>query len=251
MKAVVIILILLSVNITFSQSPDTLYPVKVYTQDGYKYGYINRDGYLIIKPQFAFAKDFSEGLAFVKNEINSNKWLCINTSSAVQFEITAEYVFEYKNNIARIIRNDSSFYINKYASYGIYLPYPFPKIQRDKQIPFLFYEGNKVGYILENDSIVIPPIFERAGEFADRIAPVFLKFKESDLPDSNCYNAFIDIFGNILIKAELKYDDHGYLESGYFYSPEKWVNGVCRYYTSNDPATMEVKYIRSDGKIIW
>lgn len=209
------------------------------------------DGNFGINPQFAFAKDFSQGLAFVKDEINSNKWMCINTSGAVQFEIAAEYVFGYKNDIARIIRNDSTFYINKYASNGIYLPYSFPKIQRDKQIPFLFPEGGKFGYKLENDSVVIPPIFERAGEFANRIAPVFFKFKESDLPDSNCYNAFIDIFGNVLIKVELKYDDKGHLESGFFYSPEKWVNSVCRYYSTNDPKTREVKYIRSDGKVIW
>lgn len=233
------------------QSPDTLYPVKVFTENGYKFGYINNEGYISIKPQYAFAKNFSEGLAFVKNNINSNKWLCINTAEQVQFEITADFVFEYQNNIARILRNDSTFFIDRSAGYGFKLPYPRQDVHVDKHIPILFAENGKYGYKLVDGSIVIPAKFERAGEFADRIAPVFLKFIESDLPDSNCYNAFIDIFGNFIIKAELKYDDKGFLESGYFYSPERWLNGVCRYYTSNDPLTRVEKYIRSDGKVIW
>lgn len=234
----------------FAQSPDTLYPVKVYTADGYKYGYINSEGYLSIKPQFAFAKDFSEGLAFVKLDNSSNLWECINTSNVTQFRINAKYVYDFNNDQAKIINeNDSINFIDKSGNPA---PYKTPPIDFNaKKILVPFYEYNKWGYKLGPENIVLPAIYERAGEFSEGLAPVFIIFSPSDLPADNCYNAFINEKGDAIIRAELKYDDKGYLESGYFYSPGKWQNGVCRYYTSNDPLTRVEKYIRIDGKLIW
>ncbi|HAX47560.1 MAG TPA: hypothetical protein DCX92_01100, partial [Bacteroidetes bacterium] len=108
------ILLLFNICFAFSQSPDTLYPVKVFTESGYKYGYINNQGYLSIKPQYAFAKDFNEGLAFVKSDNNSNVWDCINTSGVNQFQINAKYVYDFNNGQAKIINeNDNIFFINK------------------------------------------------------------------------------------------------------------------------------------------
>jgi hypothetical protein len=250
MKWIVVILSLIITAGIFSQSPDTLYTVKVYTQDGYKYGYINNQGYLSIKPQYAFAKDFSEGLAFVKNDNNSDNWLCINASGIVQFEIEAKFSFDFNHGLAKMInKNDSTFFIDTLGYKSTFKAPPIDFNAKKTLIPF--FDNIKWGYKLGPEIIVLPAIYERAGEFSENLAPVFIKFNESELPEDNCYNAFINNHGDIIIKTELKYDDKGHLESGYFYSPEKWVNGVCRYYTSNDPATREVKYIRSDGKIIW
>ncbi len=250
MKWKVVILSLFITSGVFSQSPDTLYPIKVYTQDGYKYGYINNQGYLSIKPEFAFARDFSEGLTFVKNDNNSPNWLCINTSGLIQFEIEAEYAFDFNYGLSKMInKNDSTFFI---YIIGNKCPFKAPPIDFNaKKTMIPFFDNIKWGYKLGPEIIVLPAIYERAGEFSEGLAPVFIKFKESDLSEDNCYNAFINNKGNVIIKTELKYDDKGHLETGYFYSPEKWVNGVCRFYTSNDQATREVKYIRSDGKIIW
>ena len=247
------LVVILSFVITYSiysQSPDTLYPVKVYTQDGYKYGYINNQGYLIIKPQFAFAKEFSEGLAFVKNDNNSEIWICINTEGKYIFEVNAKYVYNFQDSIA-ILMNDIKMitYTNHSGKIFISPDLPITKLLE----PYItnFKKNNKYGYKTILGDTILSPIYEMAGEFSEGLAPVFIKFKESELPEDNCYNAFINEKGDVIIKAELKYDDHGYLESGYFYSPGKWVNGVCKYYTGNDPLTRIEKYIRSDGKIIW
>ena len=247
---IVVILTFVVTAVVFGQSPNTLYPVKVYTADGYKYGYINNEGYLSIKPQFAFAKDFSEGLAFVKLDNSSNLWDCINTSNVTQFRINAKYVYDFNNDQAKIINeNDSINFIDKSGNPA---PYKTPPIDfYAKKILILFYEYNKWGYKLGPENIVLPAIYESAGDFTEGLAPVFFKFNESDLPGDNCFNAFINSKGEYVLKAEIKYDDQGHLESGYFFSPGKWQNGVCRYYTSNDPLTREVKYIRSDGKVIW
>jgi len=249
-KLFIIILLFINAASAFSQSPDTLYPVKVYTEDGYKYGYVNNEGYLSIKPQYAFAKDFSEGLAFVKSDNNSNLWDCINTSAVTQFQINAKYVYDFNDDQAKIINeNDSTCFIDRS---GNAIQFKTPPIDLTaKKILIPFYEYNKWGYKLGPENIVLPAIYERAGEFSEGLAPVFIIFSSSDLPLDNCYNAFINEKGEVIIRAELKYDDKGYLESSYFFSPGKWQNGVCKFYSSNVPLTRVEKYIRSDGKIIW
>ncbi len=251
MKVIVVILSFVITYSIYSQSPDTLYPVKVYTQDGYKYGYINNEGYLSIKSQYAFAKNFSEGLAFVKLDNNSLKWLCINTAETIQFEINAKFVYDFENGFANFINeNDSINGVNKAGKIFPRKIIDISDVAIKELKPFKSINGSwgyKSGYI---DTALIP-IYEQAGEFSEGLAPVFIKFSESDLPADDCYNAFINEKGEVIIKAELKYDDHGYLESGYFYSPGKWVNGVCRYYSTSDPETRVEKYIRNDGKIIW
>jgi hypothetical protein len=245
----IFILLLISAASAFSQSPDSLYPVKVYTADGYKYGYINSEGYLSIKPQYAFARDFNNGRAFVKNDINSDIWLCINTTGKTVFELKAKYLYDYRYNQAKVLStSDSVCYIDlngKPTEWYIEIS------SAGDKYPATFIDNNKYGYKADYDKILLPAIYERAGEFSEGLAPVFIKFKESDLPEDNCYNAFINEKGDVIIRAELKYDEKGYLESGYFYSPGKWQNGICRYFTSNDPLTRVEKYIRSDGKIIW
>ena len=249
MKYIPVLLLLIFSSKLFSQSPDTLYPVKIYMSDAYQYGYINHDGKIKILPQYAFAKDFSNGLAFVKQDNNSSKWHCINTDGKVKFEIDASYVYDFDYYQAKILGiKDSTYFIDTLGNKTEYSEHIISEL---KNIPVPFYEGDKWGYKIGPVVIVLPAIYEKAGDFSEGLAPVFIKFNESDLPEDNCYNAFINGKGNVVIKTELKYDDMGHLESGYFYSPEKWVNGVCRYYSTNDPKTRVEKYIRNDGKIIW
>ncbi len=248
---IILYITLVFTSVIYSQSPDTLYPVNVYTPEGYKYGYINRDGKIVIEPKYDYAKDFSEGLAFVKSDNNSNNWDCINTSGVELFQITAKYIYNYDDGFANFTGiNDSDFHSSHTAViyHGKYNR-SVPDYNYNRLIPFA--KNDKWGYKEGFNDTVIAALYERAGEFSERFAPVFMKFNEYDRADENSYNAFINTNGDIIIKAELKYDDKGYLESGYFYSPEKWVNNVCRYYTSNDPKTRVMKYIRSDGKIIW
>lgn len=249
-KTILLILIFLTNNFLFSQSPDTLYPVQAFTSNGYKYGYINRDGNLVIQAKYDFAKDFSEGLAFVKSDNRSDEWLCINIFAETVFKLSANFVFDFKSDQAKVINHiDSVYFINRT---GIRTDFKTPPLDFNaKKIPIPYNESGKWGYRMGPDNIILPAIYEMAGEYSEDLAPVFIKFSESDLPEVNCFNAFINLKGEVVLRTELKYNDNGYLVTGYFYSPGRWQNGVCRYYTSNDPKTRVMKYIRNDGRVIW
>ncbi len=248
-KLIFYIFLLIEISNIYSQSPDTLYPAQVFTDSGYKYGYINNQGYLSIKPQYAFAKDFSEGFAFVKNEIDSDKWICINTSGLDVFELKAMYVKDFSNGAARYLDSAKKLYAVGFSGELITNPLEEKPIYCGQWTRYSI--DGRYGFFNVYTYDSLPAVYFRAGNFCQGPAPVFIMFNESDLPSDNCYNAFINEKGAVIIKAELKYDDKGFLESGYFYSPERWKNGVCRYYTSNDPITKVEKYIRSDGKVIW
>lgn len=245
----VFILLFIIVASAFSQSPDTLYQVLVYTQNGPKSGFINREGKVVIESKYDFAKDFSEGLAFVKIDNSFFNWLCINTSGNVVFELNAVFVTDFNNGSAKFVDSTNErFFIDRT---GNLISNPPEKPPKEIPVWNIFYADGKYGYVnyLTGDSL--PAIYLKAGLFSEGLAPVFIKFKESDLPANNCYNAFINEKGDVIIKAELKFDDNGFMESGYFYYPGKWINGVCRFYNTNDPKTLVMKYLRRDGKVIW
>ena len=203
MKVIFVILFFVITSDIFSQSPDTLYPVKVFTTDGYKYGYINNQGYLSIKPHYDYAKEFSEGLAFVKNDNNSEIWICINTEGKYIFEVNAKYVYNFRDSIT-ILMNEYKMitYVNHSGNVFTSPDLPIAKLL-EPEIPY-FKKNNKFGYKTILGDTILSPIYERAGEFSEGFAPVFIMFKESDLPEDNCYNAFINNKGDVIIIAELK-----------------------------------------------
>ncbi|MBP5515767.1 MAG: TonB family protein [Bacteroidales bacterium] len=87
---------------------DGLAPIKV----GDKWGYINTTGKIAIKPQYKFAWVFSEGLAVVQNQIT--EWGYIDKTGKIVIELKCLYAFDFSNGLALINLNDlESAYIDK------------------------------------------------------------------------------------------------------------------------------------------
>jgi hypothetical protein len=64
-----------------------------------KFGYIDRNGKLVIPARFEQASDFSEGLATVKI---GEKYGCIDSSGKVVIPARFDYIYEFKNGLAEI-----------------------------------------------------------------------------------------------------------------------------------------------------
>jgi len=109
-----LILIFVVTAVVFAQSADTLYPVKVRTITGPKYGFINREGILIIEPKYEYAKNFSEGLAFVKIDKLSTLWGCINAKDEILFTLNSDYfIGAFSEGFASVSHNHKFYYVDK------------------------------------------------------------------------------------------------------------------------------------------
>lgn len=114
MLRLVVILSFVITAAVFAQSPDTLYPVNVYVKDKLMYGYINREGEIVIQPKYYRATDFSDGLAIVEIDRLSDLWACINTKDEILFTINSDYFFRgFSEDYATAVNNDGFFYIDK------------------------------------------------------------------------------------------------------------------------------------------
>lgn len=106
-----------------------LYPIR----KGENYGYINKIGKIIIKPQFEDAKDFKDDFAIIKV---SGKYGFINTSGIVIINPIYEDLQDFSEGLARI------------------------KVD------------GKYGFIDKNGKVLIKPQFENVGTFSDGLAEI-------------------------------------------------------------------------------
>ncbi|MFZ5552612.1 MAG: WG repeat-containing protein [Bacteroidota bacterium] len=135
----------------YNPEADTLllYPVKYQ----HSYGYIDKNGKMIIEPQFEQAYDFEEGIAMVF-------FYAGRTATEVGY-------IDKKGNI--IWKEDD---LTGYQStIGDF---------RDGLLPYIYYENyiHKHGYINRKGKIVIPAFFDGAGNFSEGMARVCMHYPE-------------------------------------------------------------------------
>jgi len=138
-----------------------------------KCGYINKIGKFVISPQFDTAENFSEGLAAL--EINK-KWGYIDKTGKFVIKPVFNYGYEFKEGLAYVnslsvttIKNE---YINKAGKIII-------KESNYKITPSIFIDNmslieinNKYGFINRTGKIIIPAVFDNTKLFNEGLAPV-------------------------------------------------------------------------------
>jgi hypothetical protein len=128
------------------------------------YGYIDKTGKWIIKPQFVFAGDFSEGLAGASLSYGSRGYI----DKTGKFIIPAKYqdAYAFENGFAKVkIRMFEPVYIDKTGKVS--------KIYSDKNPPkdktTLFFrnadDDQMVGYVNGKGEEIVPHIYHDAGSF--------------------------------------------------------------------------------------
>lgn len=142
-----------------------------------KYGYIDRTGKVIIKPQFDTAKRFSEGLARVRVD---NKWGFIDPAG----RIVIQPQFELESNDHD---NDPSLDFHEGMA----------AVSRAK--------GSKWGYIDQTGKTIITPKYGMVSRFSEGIAQVYIEYPvtiRQDFPHRSSepviHSAYIDKTGKNL-----------------------------------------------------
>ncbi|HQO22540.1 MAG TPA: WG repeat-containing protein [Spirochaetota bacterium] len=129
------------------------------------WGFINKEGVFISKPEFSELTDFSEGIAAGKK---SDKWCCIDTNGKfiTQFDFTL--VKPFSEGLAAVYKDKKWGYINKDGK--LVIEPEFNGVCNFYMGIAKVHKGNKAGYINRDGKFVIKPKYSSIGDFHDGLA---------------------------------------------------------------------------------
>jgi hypothetical protein len=169
------------------QPARTLFPI---LKDG-KWGYINRDGKVVIPPQFDAANDFSEGLAMIRigsPETGKRGW--IDETGRIIIPPKYELASGFRDGRAIAALGGKEGYIDKVGRVAIELKYDKVKTFSEGLGPVRV--GSLWGYVDTTGSMVIEPQFEDVQGFNEGLSAVQV----------NGRWGFIDKAGRMVIKSD-------------------------------------------------
>jgi len=183
-----------------------------------KYGYIDKWGHMLISPQFYDCRRFSENVAAAK--IN-DKWGYIDTAGKVVIEAQFDLAWDFLEGLAPVKIGGKYGYIDSSGKVAI-----APRFDGAAN----FHDGlamvqisGKWGYIDKIGEVVIAPQFDAALGFSEGLAAVKVSGK--------C--GYIDKTGRIVIKPE--FDGVSYFKDG----------------LAQTSVGLAVGYIDKEGKYVW
>jgi hypothetical protein len=177
MRSIVFLLALLLLSIpSLAEENDPLFLVSV----DLRFGFINKSGDMVIKPQFFEARDFSEGLAAVKND--KNKWGYINKSGKLVIDFQFALAADFSEGLARVLVGPDMFdgltgYIDKRGHTIIEPRYEIKELRMPEYGNFseglaVFEKDGKMGFIDKTGKVVFEPKYDIAYPFTEGLAGV-------------------------------------------------------------------------------
>jgi len=147
---------------------------RAYVKEGNEYGYIDKDGKIIMEPQFAWTGSYSEGLKRVQ-PVKGEKFGYIDKDGKIVIEPVFDEVSDFSEGLAAVIKDKVRFYIDKEGRTAFkadyQMVYSFSEgmaVIKDKS----FFSGEKFGFINRDGKVVIKPQYDFAWDFSDGLAPV-------------------------------------------------------------------------------
>lgn len=219
--------------VTFSAFGQThtkdLLPVQI---DGL-FGYINKSGDVIIEPQFAWASDFSEGLAVVRMPENDKEFGdlhgYIDSTGKMKIAPSFDAAGDFMRGWARVKQGDGGFvYIDKLGRMPI--PTKFFECYNIQSFPIPVREkrSSKAGYVNEKGEYEIEAKFDMARPFVDGYAVVAVGQKRG----------YINAKGEFIIKPQ-------------FYRANYFKNGVARVIVQDEKTkTKKEGFINKRGEFV-
>jgi hypothetical protein len=173
------------------QEPDRLFQIIEKGKVGYKVGYMDRTGRVVIPPQFIEAHNFSEGLAGVRLGWGHKQYGYIDTNGKVVILPRFDYVDNFSNGLARVYLGGKWGFIDRTGK--VIVPVELHYAENFSEgLAGVWGTDKKWGYIDTTGKMVIPPRFDWGYNFAGGLAAVKLDKKWG----------FIDQHGNMVISPQ-------------------------------------------------
>lgn len=202
-----------------------------------KYGFCDKDGRVVVEPQYDYATDFSEGLARVFigktsdcSEQFSGKWGFIDIDGNVVIKIQYDFVENFSKGLAFVGMGDRVGFIDKTG-----------KFMKERLV---FSDGlakksgkdYKFGFVDNEERFVINPQYDDAGDFSEGLARV-------GIGDWNMAKwGYIDNRGHYVIQPQ--YDEAGDFSEGL--AKVAIING----YTSSGDDVYNYGFIDKNGNFV-
>lgn len=156
-----------------------------------EYGYRDKNGNIIIEPQFKHGWDFAEGMALVQN--NDDTFSYINQNGDIVIKNIYPYTYEFKDGITIVI--------------DYYMGIPEHNNNRtSSEVEYRTYYIDKAGNMLFGQ------YFLQAGEFHDGFAYVQIEGNISPTPYTKNVYTYINTAGEYA--TDMKFDWAGDFENG-------------------------------------
>lgn len=145
-------------------------------KEGDNYGYINTDGEMVIPAEYRRAERFSEGLAAVL-PADSDTWGYIDRSGEMVIEPQFTSAYRFNDGLAPVhdqrAEGPGQFgYIDQNGEYIIDPQFAGARIFSEGKAPVDDPDSREWGYVDRDGNYVIEPQFEEAQMFGDGYAPV-------------------------------------------------------------------------------
>jgi hypothetical protein len=173
-------------------------------QIGGKWGYIDKQGKIIIKPQFESAKEFSDGMAVVsKNQDKTFGY--IDQSGKFIIEPGFQVAYPFSEGLARVWTDSRYYFIDKTGKETLKPPSEASLESGFSEGLAIFMihvgGGSKSGYMDKTGKIILKPEYYYATDFSEGLAGVYPA-------DKNAW-VYIDKTGKIILETKF-YKLHPY-----------------------------------------
>jgi bifunctional DNA-binding transcriptional regulator/antitoxin component of YhaV-PrlF toxin-antitoxin module len=189
----------------------------------YKFGYIDRNGKVVIGFEYDDARDFSEGFAPVRN---GQKWFYIDRAGRPQFAKLLDFAYGFSEGLAAVKIEGRYGFIDKT---GAWVVDPFyDAVERFSEGLAAVKISRQWGFIDHQGKMLIPLEYRFVREFAEGLAAVQIEGKWG----------FIDKTGKIVIPAQ-------------FAEAFSFQNGVARVEIETEERRRRDAYVDKTGKVFW
>lgn len=125
-----------------------------------KWGFVNKDGKVVINTQFNEASNFNESKCAIKNK--DNKWGFIDEDGKIIINCQFDSAYDFENKTAVVYLKDKAGVIDENGKFIINPQYS--NMQQDGDM-YLFMQDDKYGWCDSKGKIIINPQFESATRF--------------------------------------------------------------------------------------
>ncbi len=180
----------------FGQENEKLYPIK----KGILWGYINKLGATVIKPQFFSVGKFSEGLAPVRLK---GTYGYINKTGTFIISSKYDLAFDFENGIARVFIDGKTFFIDKTGTILFHHDYESITTFGSRSFAIIITKTGKYGIINSSGKLIVDTLFKRIHPFVNGLAVVeglnHLPYTNDTLEKVKYEVGVIDSIGNWIV----------------------------------------------------